>query len=354
MSKNLGKDEPATLTSSVKQGGNMNRPCKRDLVNIPDDPNSDESDDSSSVTPKKKISYEHKFQLKWLQDSTFSSWIIQSKKCSNKAYCTACECEISESITLLERHGSTEKHKKNILLRNQSKKLTSFFQAGAGLSSRTRFEKQVASIKLKMCAFIAEHNLLISVMDHLPGFIANVASDPKVVINAVKCVKTKASGIFKNVMGETNFSDLVARLKNTKFSLIIDESTDLSTLKDLVLLARFYDQNVQKTCDMFLDLLEVKDCTAQGIYTSIVNFFDVHSIPVENLIGFASDNASVMMGERGGLKALLQKRVPALFVQGCMCHSVALCASSACSELPNNVEELARNIYSYIMNSPKQ
>lgn len=98
----------------------MNRPNKRYHENTPEHSSSD--DDNGSVTPKKKLTYEHKFQLKWLKDSRFADWIVQSKKCSNKAYCTACDCEISGSVSLLERHGNTDKHKKNILSKNQPKK----------------------------------------------------------------------------------------------------------------------------------------------------------------------------------------------------------------------------------------
>ncbi|XP_050710711.1 zinc finger protein 862-like [Eriocheir sinensis] len=312
-------------------------------------PHDSDSDDEGPQTPKKKVKYDHKFQLKLLSDPKFSPWMIQSKKNPNKAFCTACDSELSGSITLLERHNLTEKHKKNMNASNQHKKVTNYFQPSVSAS----FEKQVVASELKMCAFIAEHNLPVSVMDHLPGFIANVCPDSKIA-SAVKCGRTKASAILGNVMGDAFLSEIVARLKDTKFSLIIDESTDLSTQKHLVLIARFYDLEVQKTCDHFLSLLEVTDCTAQGIFSSIVQFFDRHLIPMKNVIGFASDNASVMMGEKGGVMALLRKENPSLFVQGCVCHSIALCASNACGELPNRVEELARNIHTYIMNSPKR
>lgn len=308
-----------------------------------------DSDDSGPHTPKKKVTYDHKFQMKWLNDPKFSPWMIQSKRNPNKAFCNACQCEIAGSVTLLERHRSTEKHNRSMSAKQQSQRVTSFFQP----SVSANFEKQVTASELKMCAFIAEHNLPVSIMDHLPGFIANVSPDSKIA-SAVKCGRTKATVILGNVMGNTYLSDLVARLKVTKFSLIIDESTDLSTQKHLVLIVRFYDLNIQKTCDHFLSLLEVKDCTAQGIFKSIKHYFSMHGIPIENVIGFASDNASVMMGEKGGVITLLKRENPSLFVQGCVCHSMALCASNACGELPNRVEELARNIYSYIMNSPKR
>lgn len=118
-------------------------------------------------------------------------------------------------------------------------------------------------------------------MDHLPGLMANAAPDSKIT-SSVKCARTKATSLFKQVMGPSYFNHLILQLKKTKFSLIIDESTDLSTTKHLVLIARSYDLDIHKTQDNFLCLLEVKDCTARGIYSSLVNIFNKHEIPVEN------------------------------------------------------------------------
>lgn len=67
-----------------------------------------------------------------------------------------------------------------------SQKVTNFFQTSVSAG----FEKQITASELKMCAFIAEHNLPVSVMDHLPEFIANVCPDSKTE-SAVKCGRTK-------------------------------------------------------------------------------------------------------------------------------------------------------------------
>lgn len=311
--------------------------------------NSSFSDSSDEGTPKKKKKYEHKFQEKWVHDSRFSSWVGKSNYSENKAFCRLCNCELAGSVTQLERHSKTEKHMKNLNSRDKSKKVTSFFQP----SVSSKFEKEVAAAELKLCAFVAEHNLPVAIMDHLPGLIANAAPDSKIA-SAVKCARTKTTSVFRHVLAANYLKDLVLHLQKNKFSLVIDESTDLSTIKHLVLVARYYDVNIQKTQDKFVCLLEIKDCSAQGIHGSLMSYFEKHAIPIGNLIGFASDNASVMMGGRTGVQALLKKSVPALFVQGCVCHSMHLCASNACKELPHSVEELARNIYSYIMNSPKR
>ena len=145
-----------------------------------------------------------------------------------------CNCELAGSVTLLERHSKTEKHMKNLESRDKSKKLTSFFQPSVSSS----FEKQVAASELKLCAFVAEHNLPIAIMDHLPGLVANAAPDSKIA-SSVKCARTKATSLFKELMGPSYFNNLISHLKKTMFSLIIDESTDLSTTKHLVLIGRF-------------------------------------------------------------------------------------------------------------------
>lgn len=67
-------------------------------------------------------------------------------------------------------------------------------------------------------------------------------------------------------------------------------------------------------------------------------------IPLKNMIGFAADNANVMMGKHGGLQAKLKDMLPNLFVMGCVCHSFALCSEAACKRLPDFVESLARDI----------
>lgn len=96
------------------------------------------------------------------------------------------------------------------------------------------------------------------------------------------------------------------------------------------------------------------DATADSLFKTIHSFFEKHQIPFKNMIGFAGDNAAVMMGNYKGLKAKLQQVSPNLFVLGCICHSLHLCCSSACLKLPKVVEDLCRDIYNYICHSPKR
>lgn len=74
----------------------------------------------------------------------------------------------------------------------------------------------------------------------------------------------------------------------------------------------------------------------------------------QRLVGFGSDGASVMMGSERSVMRLLKNDCPELIVIKCSCHSLALCASYACEKLPSYLEQLMRDIYSYLSCSPKR
>lgn len=106
---------------------------------------------------------------------------------------------------------------------------------------------------------------------------------------------------------------------------------------------------------MFLALLPVQHANAENLYSKIVNYFNKNGIPYkENLIGFASDGASVMVGQYNSVQTRLKSDIPNIFILKCICHSFSLCASSACGKLPRAIEDLIRNVHNYISNSPKR
>ena len=132
--------------------------------------NSKRTDDESDKekTPEKKKTksskmYKRKLRIDWLHDERFVIWIEVSKVNENKAFCKFCKTEISGGITQVERHADTDKHKKNMSCVNKCSKLTDFMQS----KTASLHTKKVAAAELKLCAFVAEHNLPISTLDHL-------------------------------------------------------------------------------------------------------------------------------------------------------------------------------------------
>ena len=96
----------------------------------------------------------------------------------------------------------------------------------------------------------------------------------------------------------------------------------------------------------FFKLIEVPQGYANTLTSHIVSVFKKKKIPLENIIGFASDTTNVMFGQHHS--------VVTLFVMKCLCHSAHLCASYACEKLPRAIEDLVHDIYSYFCHSAKR
>lgn len=154
-----------------------------------------------------------------------------------------------------------------------------------------------------MCWFFfgrAQPALLL--MDHLPNCIRNVCPDSNIAA-VLSCGRTKAKTILTKKIAPFAEEKLASKLRNINFSLIVDETTDISTTSAFALVSRYYDNEYQT----------VKD---------------------EDIIGFGSEHAANMVGVRKGVQALMRKDVPNLFVLCCTSHSMHTCVANACKVLP--------------------
>lgn len=107
--------------------------------------------------------------------------------------------------------------------------------------------------------------------------------------------------------------------------------------------------------DCFFDMIPVSDATSDNLFATIVSSMDRENIPWrQNIIGFAADGASNMMGKHNSVATRLKQEIPNLFVWKCICHSFNLCALYACAKLPRHVKDLARDIYNYFQHSAKR
>nr|CAI5854138.1 unnamed protein product [Callosobruchus analis] len=190
-------------------------------------------------------------------------------------------------------------------------------------------------------------------MDHLPHLLRSICSD-SAIAKKIKCGPKKIKKVITNITGNSERERLIDFMKNNKFSLIADESTDRSNVKNLALVVRINCQN-EIIKDYFLALIPVQDATGAALFEHIIDFFNNYKVPYkENCIGFASDGTNNMMGQHNSLVSRLKEAIPNIFIMKCICHSFHLSASYASEKLPQEVEQLCRDIYNYFSNSPKR
>lgn len=319
-------------------------------TNANDSPTAIDSDYENTTPRKKKKKYQHIFNPNWTKQFT---WLknIKSDSKLGKAFCVLCNKTLSGNLFHIKRHEYNSTHIKN----TNAQKLTQDISNLSTTSNKKNLIIQRKELELKMIAFVTEHNLPISIMDHLPNFIKSVCYNSK-LIQDIHCGRTKANIILRDIFRKENIMELANQIKHNYFSLIIDETTDIAVQKSLVVCARIVATHTNdfSVKDHFLTLIELENSTAECLTDNIIIFLNSIEVPMQNMIGFAADNASVMMGNISGVQARLKKVVPHLFVLGCTCHSFHLCSSAACMQLPRSVEQFIRDVYNFFSNSSKR
>ncbi|XP_008178451.1 uncharacterized protein LOC103307857 [Acyrthosiphon pisum] len=243
---------------------------------------------STTGTQKpKKWAYTHKYQTAWESNAKFCKSISVSKKGDTHFHCRTCACDCKGGISAVQKHNSSKKH----IELSSNAKVDSVFNMPSMIKQKAML-KNIKETEIRIVSFVVEHNIPINVSDHLVSLINSIQLQPKYLAK-LTCDRTKCTAIINNVIATTGFEDLVNYLKTNKFSLLVDESTDISSVKILAMVVRTC-QNFEVT-DQFLTLLPVANATADSMHEAINHFFNSHEIPYQtNLIGFAADGANAM------------------------------------------------------------
>lgn len=265
-----------------------------------------------------------------------------------QAFCKPCGKTIHNNIAHIKRHDGGAEHKARLA----ELKL----QPEIDRKALVEFQKkrdQLKTAELRIIMWLLANNLPFSLVSSLILLIKTVASD-SAICKRLKCARTKATTVTNTILCEAGTEDVAKDLRKCRFSIIIDETTDIAKKKFLAIVTRYFDTAACSVRDRFLALMELKSSDAPTIHATLVKLLKDLRVPLENLVGFASDNASVMMGCNKGVQALLKKTNEHLFVMGCMCHSFHLCSAAAAKHIPVRVERLARNVYNYFCHSSKR
>ncbi|XP_058983863.1 protein FAM200C-like isoform X1 [Musca domestica] len=323
-----------------------------------------ENDEEPSCSSKKRnisryYSKEWEMQYRWLkQDGE-----------TKRPLCIVCKQLLSNQKNHLRRHAETKKHLSNITKTSENAKI----QLTDYLPHRnTDLRKHVAIAEIKLVLRAITKNQSFNSMDGLGKFNSMIFPDSNIaklvckhilvpksnryiycLIIKVSCGRTKSTAIAQ-FLGKEGQLAIVSKMQKQQFSLIIDETTDISINKCLVMVVRQFNKDRGKTEDNFFQLVQPENGKGETICNAVIESLENNKIPLENFIGFATDNASSMVGKNIGVSSLLKKKIPHLFHLGCVCHSVNLMNISALKCIPEEVEKLPKNIYNFFKSSNRR
>ncbi|KAJ8915278.1 hypothetical protein NQ315_014786 [Exocentrus adspersus] len=280
---------------------------------------------------KKRKIYLQRFKKEWVN---IFPWLEAR---NTRAFCKACMKSIAVRVRFTK--NTLKKEEKTAKLDNYVTKDNELLNA-------------VKKAELGLTIFLHEHNLPFLLMDHLILLLSVICPDSKIA-KQLKCARTKTTNL-THCIAEEQIDSISKKFQNQYYSLIVAETTDISNKKSLVIVARYFDTLQNKCRDSFIGLIRVLSADSEGLFNGICNYLKELNIPLNNLVGLAADNVSVMMGNISRVQARFRAILPNIFVMGCVCHSFNLCSSAAAKKLPRSLENFIRQIYSYFSHSSKR
>lgn len=205
-------------------------------------------------------------------------------------------------------------------------------------------------------ALLADRNIPLDFIGDLTAVIAELCPESQVVKYGA-FERTTSTQVLKNNLGDVFHKELCDQLKTPGwfFSIIMDETTDKSTIKQCAYSVIYFSDQREKVTYSFLGMVEMPNGDAQSLTDSLLTFLTDNGIPIDtNLWGFLSDTPNVMVGETHSVFKLLKDRLPAILNVKCSCHLIHNASCKASKKLGNFGKNVLRMINTYFNRSVKR
>ncbi|OQR85442.1 hypothetical protein ACHHYP_11820 [Achlya hypogyna] len=210
---------------------------------------------------------------------------------------------------------------------------------------------------LRLAYFLAKFRLPYELMPELAQVVRG-----SIELYVSETAFGRAAGAYATYTTNTSAGEMVAVCRTSVlaatlaavrlakyFSVMVDESTDIASSKNLIMMLRFVHGATVAT--RMLALVELADGTAKTIVDVILATLEKHDLDIANLVGFASDGASVMIGRIKGVATWLEKLAPRVVASHCCAHRLSLATEDAEGPLDEAAIACIMTVYKYLSKS---
>lgn len=185
------------------------------------------------------------------------------------------------------------------------------------------FKDRVAQQEAMICAFLAEHTLPLSLAPHVVKLAQALSSDHK-ALQSLSMERCTATYKLKQGLHEVTRKRIVNKMRETPFSINLDEATSKSNKKRILnILVCFFDSELGESVTHLYASLELTIVNATTVHAAVVEKFKEDNISLDNLVSSLSDSAAYMRGSQNGFEAKLRADAPhLLMIDGDVCHHI--------------------------------
>ncbi|KAK6167962.1 hypothetical protein SNE40_021879 [Patella caerulea] len=169
-----------------------------------------------------------------------------------------------------------------------------------------------------------------------------------IYINQIKCQQ------FTNIIGEDLKQQLIFEIDQCEyFTVLMDGSTDVSAIEKEVIYTLFINKKGERQTKFFrlknATAVGIRDCLMEALQEMRVTDLD------KKLIGFMADGASVNLGTRRGVAALLKEEFDWLIVIHCLNHRLELAAKDSFNDTHFlDIISMLNSLHSMYQHSPRK
>ncbi|KAH0540277.1 hypothetical protein KQX54_015317 [Cotesia glomerata] len=228
-----------------------------------------------------------KYREEWQKEHLFKGWLCKAPASlissgRGEAYCKSCRVPLRAQKHDLTKHVKTQMHIKNMESLNVKKQATLLSIGTANVNESLK----LAEIKLVLNN--AAHGSLKNI-DHLCEMLKDIGKGSQ--LTKLRLHRTKCSKIILNVIAPGMLKELLDDLGEESYSILLDESIDVSTMKYMAYCIRYYSKKQKKIVTDFLGFNEVNEATAEKLFSDFEKFMNGLGLNINNLVGLGTDGA---------------------------------------------------------------
>ena len=146
-----------------------------------------------------------------------------------------------------------------------------------------------------------------------------------------------------DVLRDVTLDEMNKEFQDSPYSvmgLMMDEATDSSNQSVLLIYRRFVNE-FGNCVTQFIGARSLEVTNADGIMAAVLKLMEDRALDMKEVVGLATDGASVMTGVKTGVATRLKEINPAMITIHCMAHRLQLLSEKAANCVPYVVKYIA-------------
>lgn len=159
-----------------------------------------------------------------------------------------------------------------------------------------------------------------------------------------------------NTINSLVVKKLVTKKNQAKcFTILADETTDIAGIEQFSMCIRYFDKDVNRIKEDFLQFVPVTDMSGKGLAQVLIESLGSIGVNLSYLRGQGYDGASAMRGLFSGVQAIIKQSYSLALYIHCCSHSLNLAISDACDvKSIRNAVGIIQTIYNFFHTAKRQ